>query len=369
MAANSDSTLTNSHGASSPDFTIAAERLDDVRLRGDRVGADDLGRQRATAVGDRPGALDLPDGTRPSAPSLGRRPGRARRLPPGRLRRRRGPPGRRRRGRRRRCPRPPRPGTARRSRPARTPSRPGRSARRTRRAGPRSGTGRPRCSAGQLGRRHGDRAGRVQLAGELADAERRPDRRAVLISTQPSAARPVEHVDLVQQGRVLDDQGVRVRSPARGCGSAGRRCGRTRPPARRSAPSRSSGRPARTALGERRQRPAARRRSPRPGRRGRGCVPRTRATSAGRDGRCAAGRRPQRSLVRPAATAASGYRQASPAGHPAAPGLRPLLVVTLVPITDHRARSAGAERPVAAGQPALPHRAGPANRGVYAKHR
>jgi len=73
---------------------------------------------------------------------------------------------------------------------------------------------------------------------------------------------------------------------------------------------------------------------------------------------------PQRSLIRPAATAASGYRQGLSAGTWPAPGLRPVLLVTLVPITEGRA-----QRPVAAGRPALPDPGYPANRGVYAEHR
>ena len=43
IAANSDSTLMNSQGDSSPVFTMLAERLDDVGLRRDRVGAHHLG--------------------------------------------------------------------------------------------------------------------------------------------------------------------------------------------------------------------------------------------------------------------------------------------------------------------------------------
>ena len=62
---------------------------------------------------------------------------------------------------------------------------------------------------GQLGGRHGDRSGRVQLAGELADTER-PGLACGVDQHQRAAASAVEHADLVQQGRVPDDQGVRV---------------------------------------------------------------------------------------------------------------------------------------------------------------
>ena len=59
IAANSDSTLTNSHGASSPALHELREVLDDVRLRGDRVRADHLRPAQRHRLGDRPRALNL----------------------------------------------------------------------------------------------------------------------------------------------------------------------------------------------------------------------------------------------------------------------------------------------------------------------
>ena len=59
IAANSDSTLMNSHGVSSPAATIADSALDDVRLRRDRIGADHLRPAQRDGLGDRARALDL----------------------------------------------------------------------------------------------------------------------------------------------------------------------------------------------------------------------------------------------------------------------------------------------------------------------
>ena len=49
-----------SHGASSPVRTRSRERLDDVGLRRDRVGADHLRPAERDRLGDRPRALELP---------------------------------------------------------------------------------------------------------------------------------------------------------------------------------------------------------------------------------------------------------------------------------------------------------------------
>ena len=59
IAPNSDSTMRYSQGASSPVRTQVRERLDDVRLRRDRVGRDDLGAAAARPPGHGLGALDL----------------------------------------------------------------------------------------------------------------------------------------------------------------------------------------------------------------------------------------------------------------------------------------------------------------------
>ena len=60
MAANSDSTLTYSQGASVAGLHELGERLDDVRLRRDRVGADDLRAAQRDGLGDGARALHLP---------------------------------------------------------------------------------------------------------------------------------------------------------------------------------------------------------------------------------------------------------------------------------------------------------------------
>ena len=60
IAANSDSTLTNSHGASSPVFT-SCERFSTMCVCGrDRVRADHLGAAQRDGLGDRTRALKLP---------------------------------------------------------------------------------------------------------------------------------------------------------------------------------------------------------------------------------------------------------------------------------------------------------------------
>ena len=59
IAANSDSTLMNSHGASRSGLHHLADGLDDVGLGRDRVGAHHLGPAQRDRLGDRPGALNL----------------------------------------------------------------------------------------------------------------------------------------------------------------------------------------------------------------------------------------------------------------------------------------------------------------------
>ncbi len=57
MAANSLSTLMNSHGVRLPSFGLIHQALDDVRLRG--CGADHLGAAQGHRLGDRLGTFNL----------------------------------------------------------------------------------------------------------------------------------------------------------------------------------------------------------------------------------------------------------------------------------------------------------------------
>ena len=69
MAANSDSTLMNSQGVSSPGLHQRAERLDDVGLGRDRVGAHHLGPAPRHRLGDGARAFNLPEHRAPPCPS------------------------------------------------------------------------------------------------------------------------------------------------------------------------------------------------------------------------------------------------------------------------------------------------------------
>ena len=223
IAANSDSTLMYSQGASWPECDHAPERLDDVRLRRDRVGADHLGAAERHGLGDSRRTFSLLEHGRPPAFSAHEV-----------------------RGRRRRRPRSPR-----RFSPANfsriaamtdsSDMRPVR--RRSLRAAPHSATGARRASSRSPSRARCSRCSGLKPAAN-SPSPRSSNVRARVDHDVAVRREPAKDVHLVQQRRVLDDASRRARGPARAGGSAGRRCGRTPRPARPCARSRSSERPA-----------------------------------------------------------------------------------------------------------------------------
>ena len=212
-----------SQGASSPVLTEVRERFDDVRLRRDRVGGDHLRAAERDRLRDRLRALDLakhgelPDlALHELVRGLGRGDVGLADGPGELLADRRGD---RRRARRRRV------SAAKRAEESGVRERP------------------PQVLASELGGRHRQQPLRAEPLDELAQPELVEAARGV---DQDVAVRPEpgEEVDLVEQRRILDDQGVRLDDrlahPDRR-----RRCGRTLRREHRCARSRRSGTPGR----------------------------------------------------------------------------------------------------------------------------
>ena len=192
IAANSDSTLTNSQCSRWPAFTSGGEPLDDVRLRSDRVGADHLRAAHRDRLGDGLRALHLPKHGRllELCSSLRARSGRARTPARPRLRSRRRPSPQTAHGSRRHR-------AERATSPVRAANPPSRAA---------LGSGLPSCClassvAGTVGN------GRGQSA---RTAPRCASRKALgSVDQHPSAGlEPSEHVHLMKQRRIDDDQPI-----------------------------------------------------------------------------------------------------------------------------------------------------------------